>query len=114
MRSHVDFRLLMLFVLAASAVLAALPCRRGAPDITPAAPPVGLRGAARIALGRPIPVNTADVRSLTGVPGIGLRLALRLVQERQHGGPFRDPADLERVRGIGPALRARLTPLLEF
>lgn len=63
----------------------------------------------------PVPVNHATAGELTGLEGIGLELAGRIVAERERGGPFRDGADLaERVRGIGPATVARLAGRLVF
>ncbi|PLX50120.1 MAG: hypothetical protein C0613_04825 [Desulfobulbaceae bacterium] len=55
-----------------------------------------------------ISINRADAPQLTVVPGIGPELARRIVAYRASNGPFRDLADLERVRGIGPAKLADL------
>ena len=63
---------------------------------------------------RPLAVNTAPAESLVALPGVGPVLAARIVAERERGGPFRDAADLVRVRGIGPRTAARLAPLLRF
>lgn len=60
---------------------------------------------------RSINLNTAEAHELALLPGIGPRLAERIVAERRSNGPFRSIQDLERVRGIGPRLRARVTPL---
>ncbi len=49
-----------------------------------------------------IDVNTAGVAELERLPGIGRALAERIVAERQRGGRFGAPAELARVRGIGP------------
>jgi len=57
----------------------------------------------------PVAVNRADAAQLATLPGIGPRLAEAIVEERRRNGPFRSPDDLRRVRGIGPALVARLT-----
>ena len=60
----------------------------------------------------PVNVNTASVEELKTLPGVGDALALRIVQTRQQGA-FRSIADLERVRGIGPALLKRLRNRVE-
>ncbi len=62
----------------------------------------------------PLPVNTCSEDSLTLLPGVGPRLAERLAAARREGGPFRDAADLQRVKGIGPTLAGRLGPLVDF
>lgn len=55
-----------------------------------------------------VPVNRADAAALEALPGIGPALAAAIVAERERGGPFRTADDLDRVRGIGPALVERL------
>jgi len=54
-----------------------------------------------------VDVNTATVEQLTSLPGIGAAKAAAIVEERSKS-PFVSVADLERVRGIGPALVAEL------
>lgn len=60
----------------------------------------------------PINVNTASAAELEGLPGIGPVLAARIVADRERNGPFRSVDDLDRVAGIGPAMLARLRPLV--
>ncbi len=62
----------------------------------------------------PLPVNQADQESLMLLPGIGPVLAQRIIAFRDAQGPITGPADFIRVKGIGPKLTARLTPLLCF
>ena len=69
---------------------------------------------ARPVLTGPLPVNTCSEDSLTLLPGVGPALAARLAESRRLGGPFRDAADLQRVKGIGPVLAGRIAPLLDF
>jgi len=78
------------------------------------APHVHFSGRARAARSGPlaparVAVNHAGADELATLPGIGPRLAEAIVDERRRNGPFRSPADLQRVRGIGPALVTRLT-----
>lgn len=55
-----------------------------------------------------VDVNTATPEQLDGIRGIGPALSARIVQERAKR-PFRDMADLQqRVRGIGPATARKL------
>ncbi|MFW6132879.1 MAG: ComEA family DNA-binding protein [Planctomycetota bacterium] len=64
--------------------------------------------------------NLAATGSLRRLPGIGPRLAGRIVAYRRawsasHAGPaFRTPDDLRRVRGIGPATVQRIAPYLDL
>ena len=57
---------------------------------------------------RPPDLNHATVADLLCLPGIGQVLAERIVAERTAHGPFRDIADLARVRGLGAARIERL------
>lgn len=50
----------------------------------------------------PINVNTADVKTLTALPGIGEVKARAIVDYRTRHGRFTKLEDLLKVRGIGP------------
>ena len=62
----------------------------------------------------PFAVNLVSADTLVYLPGVGPVLAERIVQSRRDEGPFLSPADLSRVKGIGPKLTQRLAPLLRF
>lgn len=49
----------------------------------------------------PVNINTADVDTLTALPGIGQVLAERIVAYRQQNGPFRAIEEITKVEGIG-------------
>ncbi|GAA4013914.1 ComEA family DNA-binding protein [Deinococcus rubellus] len=55
-------------------------------------------------------LNTASEEQLEALPSIGPALAARLIAAR----PYRSLADLDAVRGVGPVLLAKLTPLVRF
>jgi len=57
-----------------------------------------------------IDINEANERELATLPGIGLKLARRIVTYRQKHGKFKHLHDIQRVRGIGPALYRRIAP----
>lgn len=59
-----------------------------------------------------VDVNRADWPELAQLPGIGESLAKRIVASRREVGPFREPDDLLRVRGIGPKTLDRVRPYL--
>lgn len=49
----------------------------------------------------PVNINTADVDTLTALPGIGRVLAERIVAYRRQNGPFRAVEEIMKVEGIG-------------
>ncbi|MHC5023073.1 MAG: ComEA family DNA-binding protein [Planctomycetota bacterium] len=55
-----------------------------------------------------VDLNAADAAELTLLPGIGPRLAARIVADRAERGRFETVDDLERVHRIGPATVRRL------
>ena len=46
-------------------------------------------------------INTASVDQLTALPGVGPKLAARIVEHRQKSGAFKTTQELLNVRGIG-------------
>src|SRR5213076_1686793 len=65
-----------------------------------------------IAIDFKIDVNQADWPELALMPNIGEQLAKRIVSDRAERGPFRDLAELRRVRGIGPKTIESMRPFL--
>ena len=50
----------------------------------------------------PVNINTADAETLAAeLDGIGIARAEAIVKDRQSNGPFEDPEDLGRVKGVG-------------
>jgi len=87
----------------------AAPQTPGAGPRRDAAPP---SSAALVALrdGRPIDLNAATLADLELLPGVGPKLAARIVEARAaRGGAFGSIADLQAVSGIGPAKLERLS-----
>jgi len=68
------------------------------------------RPASAVSLADPIDVNQASAAELSLLPGVGPSLAAAIVADRESRGAFRRPQDLDRVRGIGPAILARILP----
>lgn len=70
-------------------------------------------GRARAASPSPtIDINRASAAVLQALPGIGPVLARRIAAHREAHGPFRDPADLLQVSGVGAVRLARLRGLI--
>ncbi len=63
--------------------------------------------------GPAINLNTASAADLENLPGIGAKMAERILEYRQKNGPFKKIEDLMNVKGIGEKnflkLKARLT-----
>jgi len=57
---------------------------------TPAAAPSGV-----------VNINTASAAELSLLPRVGEKGAQRIIEYRQEHGPFKKPADLMQVKGIG-------------
>ncbi len=88
-----------------------VPC----PDQTPAPAPAAARPAREAAGKAPcasgvVPLNTASARDLECLRGVGPALAARIVADRTARGPFASVDDLDRVPGVGKRLVERLRP----
>lgn len=59
---------------------------------------------------RSIDLNAAPAEELELLPGVGPSLAAAIAADRHHLGPFGSVDALDRVRGIGPSLLARIRP----
>jgi competence protein ComEA len=59
---------------------------------------------------RTLDVNAAPAEELELLPGVGPSVASAIVADRADRGPFRSVDDLDRVRGIGPGLLAKVRP----
>ncbi|MFA7384122.1 MAG: helix-hairpin-helix domain-containing protein [Desulfurivibrionaceae bacterium] len=52
---------------------------------------------------QPIPLNQADEELLITIPGIGPAFARRIIEFRDQQGRINDIAELDAVKGVGPA-----------
>ena len=62
----------------------------------------------------PIDIDTASASQIEALPGIGPALAKRIIKDGESNGPFGCLAALDRVKGVGPALLARIDSLATF
>ncbi len=58
-------------------------------------------------------INEATTEQLEALPGVGPALAQRIAEARAEG-PFLQPEDLRRVKGIGPAKLAKIAPYVDW
>ncbi len=58
--------------------------------------------------GEKVDLDRAGPAELERLPGVGPELARRIVADRDTNGPFGSLEGLDRVRGVGPAMLARL------
>ncbi|HKU44603.1 MAG TPA: helix-hairpin-helix domain-containing protein [Polyangiales bacterium] len=97
----------------AALALAALATQRGGPDDAPPPRSVPVDHAASGAVralrdGQRLDLNRASAEELTLVPGIGPKLAQRIVEERARRGAFTALEQLRAVRGLGPKTLQRI------
>jgi competence protein ComEA len=57
-------------------------------------------------------INSASVQQLSALPGVGEKLAARIVEYRQKSGGFKSVQELMNVKGVGEKNFARLQPFL--
>jgi competence protein ComEA len=72
---------------------------------------------AALAASKPTPtgkvnVNTASVEQFTVLPGVGPKLAARIVEQRQKSGGFKSAQELMNVKGIGEKNYAKIQAYL--
>ena len=59
---------------------------------------------ATVPVGEKVNINTASVKDLMTLDGVGRRVAEKIVQYREAHGPFKKPEEIRKVEGIGGGL----------
>ena len=91
--------LVVVSLLAASSHAAAQSSSRSAGKEAKAAP-----------AGAVVNINTASASELDALPGIGAKVAARIIEYRQKNGPFKKIEELMNVQGIGEKNFLKLKP----
>lgn len=75
-----------------------------------------LEGRAREEISRflKVDVNRASFEELVSLPRVGPAIARRIIEAREHFGPFADLEDLGRVKGLGPKSLVMLRDWVRF
>ena len=60
----------------------------------------------------PVNLNTATVDQLATIPGVGPRMAERIIDYRQKNGGFKKVEDLMNVSGVGEKSFLKMKPLI--
>ena len=60
----------------------------------------------------PVNLNTATAEQLATIPGVGPKMAERIIDYRQKNGGFKKIEDLMNVKGIGEKMFLNLKPLI--
>jgi competence protein ComEA len=97
-----------LFVIVAVLAMAALPAA-AAQQKSPAAKSAARTSAAPTT---PVNINTATQEQLESLPGLGAKVAQRIIEYRQKNGNFKKVEDLMNVKGVGEKSFLKLKPML--
>ncbi|HET7289550.1 MAG TPA: helix-hairpin-helix domain-containing protein [Thermodesulfobacteriota bacterium] len=73
-----------------------------------------ISGLKSLSLGIPIGINSASAEGLEALPGIGEKLALRIVAYRNQAGGFKDADQLLNVNGMGEKKLALVKPIINL
>jgi competence protein ComEA len=97
---------IVLSLVAATALVAATGATLAAQTKTPPA------AAAKPPSTAVVNINTASATEIATLPGVGARMAARIIEYRQKNGPFKKIEELMNVRGIGEKNFLKLKPQL--
>jgi competence protein ComEA len=97
---------IVLSLVAATALVAATGATLAAQTKTPSA------AAAKSASTAIVNINTASATEIATLPGVGAKMAARIIEYRQKNGPFKKVEELMNVRGIGEKNFLKLKPQL--
>ena len=70
------------------------------------------KAAATATAAAPVNLNTATVEQLATIPGVGPKMAERIIDYRQKNGGFKKIEDLMNVSGVGEKSFLKMKPLI--
>jgi competence protein ComEA len=70
------------------------------------------KAAATATAAAPVNLNTATVEQLATIPGVGPKMAERIIDYRQKNGGFKKVEDLMNVSGVGEKSFLKMKPLI--
>ena len=97
--------MLIRMIMAAVAAIALSATALSAQTKTPAPKPAATATA-------PVNLNTATAEQLATIPGVGPRMAERIIDYRQKNGGFKKIEDLMNVSGVGEKSFLKMKPLI--
>ena len=95
---------IVLSLVAATALVAATGATLAAQTKTP--PPAAAKPASTTIVN----INTASITEFATLPGVGAKMAARIIEYRQKNGPFKKVEELMNVRGVGEKNFLKLKP----
>ena len=57
-------------------------------------------------------INTADKEALSSLPGVGPVIAGRIIEYREKNGPFKNIAEITKIKGIGEKISQKIKDLI--
>ena len=73
-----------------------------------------ISGRKSLALGIPIGLNSASIDDLTALPGVGIKLAERIVEYKKLHGSFKSVDELDNVKGFGKKKIEAIKPFINL
>jgi competence protein ComEA len=110
MRSAFLMMIFALGITAAAATASTIDSQTPAAKATTRSSPRG--SSAKATPSAPVNLNTATEAQLETLPGVGPKVAQRIIEFRQKNGNFKKAEDLMNVRGIGEKNFLKLKPLV--
>jgi competence protein ComEA len=94
------------------AAIAAIALSATAPSAQTKAPVAKATAGTAATAAAPVNLNTATADQLATIPGVGAKMAERIIDYRQKNGGFKKVEDLMNVSGVGEKSFLKMKPLI--